>query len=246
MIMEKHLLICLLAVSLSAFGCGDDDDMGVTDSGIDSGTVGFDFRTDAVSAYTQVDRIGMPAISTALIGSAMKDDYNDDTTADDVSQVGTPAAPKWAGEITANLEALHIALADDLAGLGACATVTGTAPDQVADVSSCVGQATGAIPVLVDGTTTPATTVSVGVIPDALTIDATAAPGFPNGRRLADPVMDVTLAVILLDLAEGNTGCGGSCTALTLATGATQQNPGANDKTFQAEFPFVAAPHEAL
>ena len=34
--------------------------------------------------FTRVDRMGMPAISTALIGSAEKNNYNDDSPADDV------------------------------------------------------------------------------------------------------------------------------------------------------------------
>ena len=40
------------------------------------------------------------------------------------------------------------------------------------------------------------------VVPDTLKIDLTAAAGFPNGRKLEDPVIDVTLAVVLLDLTQ--------------------------------------------
>ena len=67
--MNKHLIIGLLTSSLLAFGCGDDDPVGTdagTDSGTDSGTGGdFTFRSDAVTAYTQVDRIGMPAVGSS-------------------------------------------------------------------------------------------------------------------------------------------------------------------------------------
>lgn len=80
-----------------------------------SGTAGtnFNFRTDAPSAYTRVDRMGMPAVSTALISSAMKNAYNDANPADDVIGGG-----KFAGEITSVLTGLTNALADDLTGLG--------------------------------------------------------------------------------------------------------------------------------
>ena len=37
----------------------------------------FDFRTDPDSAYVRVDRMGMPAVATALIGSSQKVPYND-------------------------------------------------------------------------------------------------------------------------------------------------------------------------
>ena len=48
---------------------------------------------------------------------------------------------------------------------------------------------------------TGGTTVAGAVIPDTLTLNLAAPSGFPNGRRLEDPVIDVTLAVIFLNLA---------------------------------------------
>lgn len=45
----------------------------------------FDFRTDADSAYVQVDRMGNPVIATALIGSSTKNPYNDASPTTDVS-----------------------------------------------------------------------------------------------------------------------------------------------------------------
>ena len=165
----------------------------------------FAFRTDAPSAYTPVDRMGMPAINSAVIGETMKDAYNVATPADD-------ANGDFVAEITANVDGLHTALDDDLAGLS-------LAPCATAD---CVNQAAPL------------------VVPDTLKIDRTAAPGFPNGRLLADPVIDVTLAVVLLDLAD-STGCGGgACSVLTLAN--VPVNPPANDVDFLQFFPYVAPP----
>ncbi|WP_293898923.1 DUF4331 family protein [Phenylobacterium sp.] len=71
----------------------------------------FNFRTDAPSAYVQVDRMGMPAISTVVIGSSKKLSYNDDSPAVD----GTL---KYVNEISTTLGGLANALADDWQKLG--------------------------------------------------------------------------------------------------------------------------------
>ncbi len=160
----------------------------------------FLFATDPLSAYTRVDRIGMPAIATAVISSGNKDAYNAADPSDD-------ANGDFAGDITANVTGLHAALDDDLTGAGLVPCAPG----------DCVAQAAPL------------------VIPDTLTIDSAAAAGFPNGRTLADPVIDVTLAVVLLDL-----GAAGQ-DATTLA--GLPLNPAANDVPFLGAFPYLAAPH---
>jgi len=75
-------------------------------------------------------------------------------------------------------------------------------------------------------------TVAQAVVPDTLTLTLSAASGFPNGRRLSDPVIDVTLAVIFLDLSVNGPG--------TLA--GLPLNPAANDRPFRTSFPYLAAP----
>jgi hypothetical protein len=45
----------------------------------------FNFRTDPDSAYVQVDRMGNPVIATALIGSPLKNSYNDANPTSDVA-----------------------------------------------------------------------------------------------------------------------------------------------------------------
>jgi hypothetical protein len=71
----------------------------------------FNFRTDADAAYTQVDRMGMPAVATALIGTSQKNPYNDaNPTAD--------AAGQFRAEETALLTALFNGIGDDLQALG--------------------------------------------------------------------------------------------------------------------------------
>ena len=79
---------------------------------------------------------------------------------------------------------------------------------------------------------TGGTTVAGAVIPDTLTLNLSAPSGFPNGRRLQDPVIDVTLAVIFLDL--------GVHSAALFA--GLPVNPAANDRPFRTSFPYLAAP----
>ncbi len=172
-------------------------------------TVGVDnfvFATDAPSAYTRVDRAAMPAIATAVITS--KNDYNAGNPSDD-------AALTFAGEIVTNVAGLHTALDDDLTDLGLTPCMVNTTDPFDPATSSCITQAAPL------------------VVPDTLKLDTTKAPGFPNGRKLTDPVIDVTLAVILLDLSvEGQT-----------PTSLVGVNPTANDKAFSTTAPYLAAPH---
>ena len=77
----------------------------------------------------------------------------------------------------------------------------------------------------------PSRPVASLVVPDSLAIDLNAAPGFPNGRRLADPVIDLTLAVILLDLKRE---------PVTRFVD-IPLNPAANDQLFRTAFPYLAA-----
>jgi hypothetical protein len=93
------------------------------------------------------------------------------------------------------------------------------------NVTSCLNQ-------VIPGTggATPASLV----IPDTLKIDTNTPSGFPNGRGLADPVVDVTLAILFLDVnAPGQS-------AATFAS--LPLNPAANDRPFLPAFPYLAAP----
>lgn len=82
-----------------------------------SGGSNFSFRSDPPGNYVRVDRVGMPAVATVLIGSDLKNAYNDARPQDDI-------AGEFVPEITAQLTGLTEALADDLldAGLTPCAT----------------------------------------------------------------------------------------------------------------------------
>ena len=177
----------------------------------------FVFATDAPNTYTRYDRLGMPAVSTALITN--KAGYNAQDPIDDAA-MNNP----YVSEIVTNLTGLHAALDAQLiaAGLTPCSM-----DDLVNDLPECVGQrvAQGG-PI-----------VASLVIPDHLTLNPNAPSGFPNGRELADPVMDITLAIILLDMQAH--------TPSTLAT--LPLNPTANDRgvegAFLTTFPYLHPPH---
>ncbi len=185
-------------------GPGDTGPTGTSTGDSDGSTGGssgedpFVFDPSPPDDYSQVDRMGMPGVNTAVITS--KDDYNADNPAGD-------SAGKYVSEITANLTALHEALDDDLTGLSVvpCA------------VDDCIAQAAPL------------------VVPDTIKLDLTMPAGFPNGRGLEDPVMDVTLAVVLLDLSEMGQD------ATTFAN--VPVNPPANDVAFSTSFPYLAAPN---
>ena len=146
----------------------------------------------------QLDRMGMPAVATAVISVDKKDAYNEGTPTDD-------AASAFVDDIIANVTALHVALDDDLIALqlSPCAAM------------DCVTQATPL------------------VVPDTLQINPGMPAGFPNGRKLADPVVDITLAVVLLDLKKHPVD----------AFAKLPLNPANNDKEFLPDFPYVALPH---
>lgn len=165
----------------------------------DTGSTGDDpfvFEVGDPESYDQIDRQGMPGVTTMLITSTQE--YGQATPEDDVGG-------DFVDEITTNLGALRDALADDLMGIGLTAC----------SIDVCVTQ------------------VSALAVPDVLRIDLASDNGFPNGRRLEDPVMDTMLAVLLLDLGMHDT------TALV----EIPLNPTEGDVAPSSDFPFLAAPH---
>jgi len=185
------LSVGVIAAGAVLAGCGK------SSSGSSPSTA-YVFSSTPAGGYTQIDRVGMPAVNTAVITS--KDAYNASTPSDDASGL-------YVGQITTDVANLHTTLDASISGAGLYPATTSQSITQAAPL----------------------------IVPDTLKIDTTAPAGFPNGRLLTDPVVDVTLAVVMLDLTSHGQ------TASTLAN--LPLNPPANDVAFQSTFPFLAAPH---
>lgn len=84
-----------------------------------------------------------------------------------------------------------------------------------------------------DQVAAPGMTVANLVVPDTLKLDLSKPSGFPNGRRLTDPAIDITLAYLFVDLTK----------ASPMALANLPLNPSGNDKPFLADFPYLAAPN---
>jgi hypothetical protein len=166
----------------------------------------FVFATDAPAAYAQIDSHAMPEVGTALIEAA--NGLSGTALRDSYnSQSPTARGNSFNAEIGNSLALFHTALDDDLTGLGL-------------------------------DPATPAEALAQGaplVVPEVLRYNPAQPASFPNGRGLTDRVVDVTLAVVLLDLAAPGQ------TATIFAD--IPLNPAGNDKAFSASFPYLAAPH---
>jgi len=81
----------------------------------------------------------------------------------------------------------------------------------------------------------PGTRIIDLIIPDTLTIYPDRVVQFPNGRKLDDPVVDITLGVILLDLTAPGQNAG--------SFAAIPMNPEHATKTPRSVFPYVNAPN---
>jgi hypothetical protein len=172
---------------------------------------GFVFPQDPFDAYTQIDRHGAVEAGTAGIAASAGLGFTpgQDVTIRDAYNASNPvedAASKWVPEIAKSVMFFHAALDDDLMGLKL-------------------------VPASFDETIAQAGPV---IIPDAIKYDPSKPTAYPNGRKLTDPVVDITLAAVLLKL-------GGNQPLSLLAD--LPLNPPANDVPFGAEFPYLAPPH---
>jgi hypothetical protein len=171
--LNRLLFSGLLCLTLSA--C--DDDETVIQAPAEDPTA-FKFRSDSIADYVRVDRMGGPATTTALLmpgpaGGNRRQQANLTEPVDD---------GQFAPEYVATLKTLHFELGPVLQGLGLDACGVPGANVATTNVDDCV---TVAAPL---------------VIPDVLRLDTSQPSGFPNGRDLDDQVVDLLLAVALLDL----------------------------------------------
>jgi len=167
--------------------------------------------------WVQVSRLGNPLVNEVVIPLGQKDRFNATQPADDLENFGRYVLePELAKVINVLFPGLNVPERDRTDIVQALLTgIPGLT--QIAD---------GAPP-------TDTLKVNLGVPPAATPnpygVLAGDPAGFPNGRRLADDVVDAELRVVGGQL-KGN--------KLPLGDGVDQ-----NDKPFLAAFPYVAAPH---
>ena len=75
-------------------------------------------------------------------------------------------------------------------------------------------------------------TVANLVVPNTINEDLSRPSGFPNGRRLTDPVIDLTLGFLFIDIGKHGVD----------ALAKIPLNPAGNDQPFRAAFPYLAPP----
>jgi hypothetical protein len=177
-----------------------------------SGEDPFVFPTDPYDAYTQIDRHGAVEAGTAgiLASQGLGLMPGQDVALRDEYNASNPtddANGLWLDEITESVVFFHDSFDDDLEMLGFVP----------ADVNETIQQA-GPV-----------------IVPDTIKYDPAQPTSYPNGRALTDPVVDITLAAVLLDLGVPEQ-------PLDLFA-SLPLNPPANDVPFQEEFPYLAAPH---
>ncbi len=176
-----------------------------------TGGDGFVFPTDPFDAYEQIDRHGAVEAGTAGIAAAqgLGLKMGSDIKIRDAYNASNPVedvAGMWIPEIGKSITFFHDALDDDIVGLKL-------------------------VPATIDDTLAQAGPV---IVPDTIKYDPTKPAAYPNGRRLEDPVVDITLAAVLLKL--------GPKQPLSLLAD-LPLNPPANDVPFKTEWPYLAPPH---
>lgn len=173
----------------------------------DDNESGFVFATEAPSAYTQIDRHA--AVEAGTVGIAATAGLGIAPVRDlyNASNPVEDAAGRWVGEITTSVTALHSVLDDDLIGAGLIPASVATSLAQAAPV----------------------------IVPDIMRYNPDLPTSYPNGRKLTDRVVDLTIAAALLDLSQGGQ------TLTTLAD--LPLNPAGNDVAFKSDFPYLADPH---
>lgn len=135
-----------------------------------------------------------------------------------------------------------LVLVGAMLALGACGSGASRTPTPAATPAPTPAPTTSSLDVLPClNQTVPLARVPAGtrvidlVIPDTITIWPDRDIGFPNGRLLSDPVIDITLGVILLDINRAGQNAA-SFAAIPL-------NPPGATKGPIATFPFAALPN---
>jgi len=181
-------------------------------------------RNSTNSEYVQVSRLGNPLINEVVIAIGDKDKFNRTSPADDARNFG------------------RYALNSEVARLLNALFKLGVKETNRTDIVQAL--LTG-VPGLTQIGSNPAAAdtlkLNLGVPPSSnpnrFGVLAGDLAGFPNGRRLADDVVDIELRVIAGALLPANQGG----KQIPLGDGVDQ-----NDKAFRSSFPYVALPTDGF
>lgn len=209
----------------------DDDDDDTTDSSSDDGPEPglYEFDPTPVDRYTQIDRKGFPAVNTALNLVGDREAYNATSPVDDVA--GDAALDNLIDSVVRWHEGDPSTAVPGNTGLDDDIAAQGWIPCDLSGVGDCVEQ------------------VGPFVIPDTLNLTLGDPSPFPNGRRPEEAVVDIILAIFLLDVGVPPA-FGGSEPITQLldqdddGTPGPSLNPVANDVPFDDQFPYLAPAHE--
>ena len=250
------------AALLSACGGGSDSMTPTPPPGPAAAPFAFDPTPSDSAAWIRVDRMGAPAVATALLsksnsvsvpgvgggilnpvnaanaGTDQRDQFN---RGDPINDARDFAGVLVAGPQSNSLKNLHFKLANELRSLGLtpCSTTPSAATAADENVDNCVAQAAPVI------------------VPDVLVYDFSKPGGFPNGRHYDDPVADRLLAAALLQISPTAGGAAAPHNLNTLVgvintwNGATGQAcnapcPNTGDETgtlSPTTFPFLRSPN---
>lgn len=186
-------------------------DTSTGDTGETTGGLDYTFMDLAFDKYVQNDRHGAVEAGTAGIRASEGLGFmpNSDISIRDPYNQSNPVEDgngMWLPEISASVMFFHANLDDDLVSLGLVPANTNESLMQAGPV----------------------------IVPDTIKYDPKKPTSYPNGRKLTDQVVDITLAAVLLKL--------GPQQPLTLFAD-IPLNPPENDVPFTAEFPYLAPPH---
>ena len=182
------LVAALMSGVLGISGCGSSDDGdGRADdtpaprtppAPLTPGT--YNVRVEGPERYVRVDRMGQPAVGTALLSRAPGSRPNGDNQRDALNRAEPADDTGFVPEMLATLKTLLQQLNPALAGAGVTPCSQGTG--STINIDKCVLQ------------------VAPVIVPDVITFDLERPASWPNGRAFDDPVVDRLLALALIDL----------------------------------------------
>jgi hypothetical protein len=181
-------------------------------------------RAVAKTEWVQVSRLGNPLINEVVIPIGDKDKYNRTSPADDARNFGRYALNPEVARLLNALFKLDV-----------------KETDRTDIVQALLTGVPGLTQIGSDPAAADTLKINLGVPPSATPnrfgVLAGDLAGFPNGRRLADDVLDIELRVIAGALLPADQGG----KQIPLGDGVDQ-----NDKPFRSAFPYVALPTDGF